>query len=98
MAVESFIRDIDHYLHEEPLDAQQGLLRYRVGKFLRRNRRAVLATAFIFVLIISLISFFMWRLAEERDHAEAETARTRHIQQFMLSFMNNGDSAMRARM
>jgi len=39
-SVEALIRDIDHYLKGEPLEARPDSLRYRAGKFVRRNRRA----------------------------------------------------------
>ena len=91
-SVESLIRDIDHFLNEEPLEAQPGLFRYRAAKFLRRHRTTVTATAAALVLVVSLVAFFMWRLARERDRAQAEEARTRRIQDFMLRFMGNGSA------
>jgi len=89
-SVESLIRDVDHFLNNEPLEAQPGLFRYRAGKFLRRHRSTVIAAITMLMLIVSLVAFFMWRLARERDQAETEAVRTRRIQEFMLSFMGNG--------
>ena len=43
-SAEALIRDIDHYLKGEPLEARPDSVRYRLGKFVRRNRR-VLASA-----------------------------------------------------
>ena len=40
-SVEMLIRDIDHYLKGEPLEARADTLRYRLGKFVKRNRRTV---------------------------------------------------------
>jgi len=51
-SVEAFLRDIDHFLHNEPLDAHPGSLRYRSLKFAQRNRKAVLSTATALVLAI----------------------------------------------
>ena len=42
--VDALIRDVDHYLKGEPLEARPDTLRYRAGKFVRRNRRAVIAS------------------------------------------------------
>src|SRR5262249_46516191 len=42
-SAEALIRDIDHYLHGEPLEARPDSLSYRAGKFIRRNRRSVAA-------------------------------------------------------
>ena len=44
-SVEALIRDIDHYLKGEPLEARPDTLRYRARKFATRNWRAVSAVA-----------------------------------------------------
>jgi len=62
---------------------------YRLGKFVRRNRRAVLAASIAFALLFGLILFFTARLAKARDVALAEAARTRRIQRFMLDLFGN---------
>ena len=46
-SVEALIRDIDHYLKGEPLEARPDTLRYRAGKFVKRHRRAVAAAALV---------------------------------------------------
>ena len=44
-SVEALMRDVDHYLRGEPLDARADTLGYRLGKFARRNWRAISITA-----------------------------------------------------
>ena len=93
-SVEALIRDIDHYLNEEPLEARPGGVQYRFGKFVRRNRRAVLAACSVFTLIAGLVFFFTVRLARARDAALAEAARTKRVERLMLSlFKDSGDAA-----
>jgi eukaryotic-like serine/threonine-protein kinase len=92
-SVEALIRDVDHYLNGEPLEARPDAWQYRIGKFVRRNRRAVAATAVIFAVIIGLVAFFTVRLAKARDTALAEAARTERIQQFMANLFQGGDAA-----
>ncbi|MGB8013415.1 MAG: serine/threonine-protein kinase [Terriglobales bacterium] len=92
-SVEALIRDIDHYLNGEPLDARPDAWQYRIGKFVRRNRRAVGATAVVFAIIVGLVAFFTVRLARARDTALAEAARTQRIQQFMANLFQGGDAA-----
>src|SRR5262249_58268414 len=82
-SVEALIRDIDHYLNGEPLEARPDSLRYRVGKFVGRNRRAVAFTAATFFIVVGLVVFFTVRLARARNAALAEAARTQRIQSFM---------------
>ncbi len=90
-SVEALIRDIDHYLKGEPLEARPDSARYRLGKFARRNRRALAATAAAATLIIGLVTFFVIRLARARDVAVAETTRTQRIERFTLNLFDGGD-------
>jgi eukaryotic-like serine/threonine-protein kinase len=82
-SVEALIRDIDHYLNAEPLDARQHTLRYQLGKFVVRNRRAVLAGAMSVALIAGLVVFFALRLAKERGIANRESAIVAAMNQFL---------------
>src|ERR1700675_2835641 len=92
-SVEALIRDDDHYLNGEPLEARPDAWQYRIGKFVRRKRRAVAATAVIFAVIVGLVTFFTVRLAKARDTALAEAARTQRIQQFTANLFQGGDAA-----
>lgn len=93
-SVEALMRDVEHFLRGEPLEARPDSLGYRLGKFVRRNRRAVAATAAAFVAMISLVVFFTARLAAARNEALAEAARTHRIQQFMLNLFHGGDASV----
>ncbi|HEX3684314.1 MAG TPA: serine/threonine-protein kinase [Bryobacteraceae bacterium] len=82
-SVEALIRDIDHYLNGEPLDAQPDTLRYRTGKFVRRNREAVIAACTVFAAVAGLVVFFTMRLAAERDNANRQTAIATAVNRFL---------------
>ena len=93
-SVEALIRDIDHYLDEKPLEARPGGVQYKFGKFVRRNRRAVLLACLVCTLVVGLVVFFTVRLARARNAALAEAARTKRVERFMLSlFKGGGDAA-----
>jgi serine/threonine protein kinase/Tfp pilus assembly protein PilF len=92
-SIEALIRDADHYLNGEPLEARPDTLRYRVGKFVRRNRRAVSAAAVGMVVVAALIAFFTIRLAIARNAAVAAVARMDRVQQFMLNLFEGGDKS-----
>lgn len=93
-SAEALIRDIDHYLKDEPLEAQPDSVRYKASKFVRRNRRAIAAVSLMFATIVVLVVFFLVRLTRARNAAQAETARTQRIERFMLSlFKGGGDLA-----
>ena len=90
-SVEALIRDVDHYLKGEPLEARPDSLHYRVGKFVSRNRRAVGAAAFVFLAILGLVVFYTVRLTRARNAALAEAARTQRVQRFMQNLFQGGD-------
>ena len=82
-SVEAVIRDIDHYLKGEPLEARPDTLRYRARKFVTRNWRAVSAVAAVIAVVVGLVVFFTLRLARERDNANRQTAIATTINQFL---------------
>jgi serine/threonine-protein kinase len=92
-STEALIRDIDHYLAGEPLEARPDTWRYRLGKFVRRNRRAVTAAALATAAVAALIVFFTDRLATTRNTAVAAVARMERVQQFMLNLFSAGDKS-----
>lgn len=92
-SVEALVRDLDKYSAGEPLDARPDTFRYRVGKFVGRNRRAVAAATAAFVIVIGLVIFFTVRLAIARNAALAETARTLRVQRFMTNLFEGGDKS-----
>jgi serine/threonine protein kinase/tetratricopeptide (TPR) repeat protein len=93
-SVEALMRDVDHYLAGEPLEARPDTLRYRASKFVRRNRREVMAAAAALAVVIGLVLFFTVRLTRARDAALAEAARTHRIQSFMMSLFQGGDESV----
>lgn len=93
LSADALIRDIDHFLNGEPLDARPDTLGYRTTKFVRRHRSAVTATALILIVMIAMAAFFTVRLAKARNAAIAEADRARRIQQFMTSLFQGGDAA-----
>jgi len=92
-STEALMRDVDHYLGGEPLEARPDTLRYRTAKFVRRHRQAAISAAFVLLAIVSLIAFFTLRLARARDAAMAEAARTQRVQQFLANLFQGGDEA-----
>jgi serine/threonine protein kinase len=83
-SAEAFHRDIDHYLAGEPLEAQRDTIGYRVGKFIRRNRRAVAATA-LTAAIAGLIVFYTGRLTAARDRFDEAEAAFRRMAEIYKS-------------
>lgn len=92
-STEALIRDLDHFLHAEPLESRPDTFAYRTGKFMRRNAKVVVASAAITALVIGMAVVFTVRLASARNAALEQAARTQRIQQFMLNLFDGGDPA-----
>jgi serine/threonine protein kinase/lipopolysaccharide biosynthesis regulator YciM len=92
-SAEALIRDIDHYLKGEPLEARADSIGYRLRKFLTRNRDAVISAGVIAAIVVGVVIFFTVRLAIARNAALAEAARTQRIQQFMTNLFQGGDES-----
>ncbi len=92
--VEALIRDIDHYLGGEPLDARADTFGYRLSKYVRRNWRPVSAAGAAIIVVIGLVVSYTVRLTTARNAAVAEAGRTQRIQHFMLNLFQGGDEAV----
>jgi serine/threonine-protein kinase len=90
-SVEAIIRDTDHYLAREPLEARADSVGYRGGKFLRRNWRVLSASAAVFLVIVALVAFYTMRLTTANHVARAQVARTQRIQNFMFTLFQGGE-------
>ncbi|MEO1367261.1 MAG: serine/threonine-protein kinase, partial [Acidobacteriota bacterium] len=89
--------EIHRYLTDQPILAGPPTLRYRAGKFLRRNRAAVLAAATLLVaLCVGVAGLTVGLVRAQR--AEATTAREAQITGAVLQFMTEvlGESARAA--
>jgi serine/threonine-protein kinase len=90
-SVEGLIRDLDHYLADEPLEARPDTISYRARKFIRRNWRPVSAAVLVTAFVIALVGFYTARLTAARNAAVAQAVRTDRIQRFMLRLFDGGE-------
>jgi serine/threonine-protein kinase len=89
--VQALVRDVNHFLEGQPLEARPDTVGYRVGKFVRRNRRSVAVVTTALVSVVALAVFYTASLAAARNTAVSEAARSQRIQQFMLHLFQGGD-------
>ena len=92
-SVDDLIRDLDHFLKNEPLEAHPESLQYKLVKFCSRNRRTVFAAALVLTTIVAMSFFFTWRLLAARDRALASQARTERIHRLMLNLFEGDDES-----
>ncbi|HEV2971097.1 MAG TPA: tetratricopeptide repeat protein [Pirellulales bacterium] len=69
--------DITRYLHDEPVQAGPPRAGYRLRKFLRRNKRPVLAAALVLLSLVGGIMGTTWGLVRASQALDAE-AEQRH--------------------
>jgi serine/threonine-protein kinase len=91
-SVEALIRDLDHYLKSEPLEARPDSFSYRASKFAQRNWRGLAWATAATILLATLGGWSAWRISRERKATAAEAARSKQIQQFMLNLFNGSSS------
>jgi eukaryotic-like serine/threonine-protein kinase len=89
--VEALVRDLDRYFRHEPLEARGDSLGYRVGKYLRRNRRGVALSGAAAAVMVGLAGFHAARLAEERSRAQAEATKASEVSEYLIRLFEAGD-------
>jgi serine/threonine protein kinase len=82
-AVAKLIDDVERYLEGRPISARPDTVRYRAGKFARRNAAALSTAAAALVLVIALTVLYTVQLARERDRAELAAARAAQVSTFL---------------
>ena len=67
--------DLTRYLQNEPVDARPPTLRYKVTKYVRRNRYALLTTSLVFLLLVLGLAGTTWQAEVARlESREKEDA------------------------
>jgi eukaryotic-like serine/threonine-protein kinase len=91
-SVEALVRDLDHYLRHEPLDAQPDSFGYRARMFFGRHRPGTAAVAVTLSVALALGTFFTWRLHTAHVAAVQQAARAQRMQSFVTSLIQGGDA------
>jgi serine/threonine-protein kinase len=89
-SVEALIRDIDHYLAGQPLEARGDSVTYKLGKFAKRHRSGLTASLTVIVLALTFGIFFTVRLAQARNQALFAASRTQRIEGFISKLLTGG--------
>ena len=92
--VEAFVRDLDHFLRNEPLEARGDSARYRIRKFASRHSRSLAAAGATIAAIVLLTAFYTYRMASARNTAIAEASRAERLQKFTLDLLQGGDESV----
>lgn len=90
-SVESLADDVRRHRAGLPIAAHRDTLRYRAGKFLRRNRTAVSTAAAVLLALMGLTGFYTMRLAAERDRAQAAASKAEQVAAFLTELFAISD-------
>jgi serine/threonine protein kinase/tetratricopeptide (TPR) repeat protein len=93
-SVGQFSEDIRRHLEGLPVIARKDTWNYRAGKFIKRNKIGIAASAVVALALIGGLATALWQAnaaRQERDVANAEQLKAMRINEFlqqMLSFSN----------
>jgi tetratricopeptide (TPR) repeat protein len=87
-SLDALTEDLQRYLDGRPVLARPQTVLYRAGKFARRHRVAVAATAFAAVALLAALVYAEWR----QEQALREGQRALRMQTFMYSLFKLANS------
>lgn len=90
-SVERMANDIRRHQRGLPIEAQPATWSYHAGKFLRRHRVGVAVAAAVVVMVSSLVGFYTWRLAQERDQLQLQVEKTEQVTEFLQGIFATSD-------
>jgi serine/threonine-protein kinase len=88
-SVDLLAADIQRYLAGRPVLARPQTTLYWLGKFVRRNRSAVAATAIVLAALIATMAYAGWR----QEQAVREGQRALRMQTFLYRLLNLANTA-----
>jgi serine/threonine-protein kinase len=78
----AFADDLRRYLNQEPVTARADTITYRIGKFVRRHRAAVVTSAAVVLALLGLTFVAISQLFEARRQRDAARAQQRLAEGF----------------
>jgi serine/threonine-protein kinase len=87
-SVDALITDVQHYLAGRTILARPQTTTYRLTKFVRRNRKSVVAGVFAALALIATSSYALWR----QEQAVREGQRAMQMQTFMYRLFKLANS------
>jgi non-specific serine/threonine protein kinase/serine/threonine-protein kinase len=80
----AFARDVERHMQHEPVEASPPSARYRLGKFLRRHRRAALAAGAGLALLVAGAAVSTWQAVRAIRAERAAAAVSEFLQDDLL--------------
>ncbi len=86
-SVDALQADLRAWLDQMPISARAPSRRYLMGKFMRRNRLALLAGAIVLVAVLAGLATTMWQARQARMQAVRATA----VKNFLVDILDASD-------
>ncbi len=90
-SVEALQDDIKRFLGSNPVLARKGTYKYKLQKFIRRNKTAVISALVVLASFLALVWFYTGALKKERDKARAEAAKAEQVAGFLVDIFEVAD-------
>ncbi len=90
----SLSRDIEHYLHDEPVQACPPSAAYRLKKFIRRNKVGVFASSAVVIAVVAGLALAMAGFVQARRQAQisaAEAAKATAISELLQTALQSAN-------
>lgn len=95
-SVLGLVDDLGNYLNGQPVTSRAPTIRYRVHKFMHRNKWVVATVAVAIVSILSGLGVALWQAhvaEQERDMARIEAAKAQAAQEYLVGLFESADPA-----
>lgn len=93
-SVEQFSNDISNYLNNRPVIAKGDTRKYRLAKFLQRNRHGVSLVILSFILLFAGVAGIVWqanKTQQEAERALAASERVIAVKDFLENMITAGN-------
>jgi len=90
-SAEDLARDIERWLRREPVLARPATWHYRIRLFVRRNTRAVVATAVALGTLAAVSGYYARRVAAERDRVRISAQRATRVSELLTELLTAPD-------
>ncbi len=94
--VSAMADDLRRWLAGQAISARPDSLRYRTGKFVRRNKLAVAAAVLVLASLIGGLGAALWQAGiarEQAQRAEQQVRRTEQVKAFLIDLFRQNDPA-----
>ena len=98
-SVDAFVADIDAHLQQRTVSARRGSRRYRIGRFVARNKLAVGLSTTLLLSLLGGVAATTWQAVEaqrERDRAQHQAQQSTLMRDFVIDIFRRANPAQSA--